>query len=342
MQSTTDPRPSVLLAMGPGIHERLFAPRHRDRLAALARTDPALVAHDLAGPDPRVAAALAEAEVLFTCWGATPLTGQVLAAAPRLKAVVHAAGSVKHHITDACWERGLAVSSAAGANALPVAEYTLATILLANKRVPHSAHVYREVRADHDWRAELDGAGNYRRTVGIVGASRIGRRVIELLRPFDLRVLLYDPFVTAEEAARLGVEPAALDELCTRADVVSVHAPQLPGTHHMIGARQLALMRTGSTLINTARGSLIDEAALLRELVPGRLHAVLDVTDPEVPPADSPLYDLPNVLLTPHVAGSLGNELHRMTDHALDELERYAQGRPFAEGVHPAALDRSA
>ncbi|MEU2022792.1 hydroxyacid dehydrogenase [Streptomyces sp. NPDC016469] len=342
MQSTPDPRPSVLLAMGPDIHQRLFEPRHRDRLAALARTDPALVAHDLADPDPRVAAALAEAEVLLTCWGATPLTEQVLAAAPRLKAVVHAAGSVKHHITDACWERGLAVSSAAGANALPVAEYTLATILLANKRVPHSAHVYRAVRAGHDWRAELDGAGNYRRTVGIVGASRIGRRVIELLRPFDLAVLLYDPFVTAAEAALLGVEQVALDELCARADVVSVHAPQLPGTHHMIGARQLALMRTGSTLINTARGSLIDEAALLRELVPGRLHAVLDVTDPEVPPADSPLYDLPNVLLTPHVAGSLGNELHRMTDHALDELERYAQGRPFAEPVHPAALDRSA
>ncbi|GAA2979339.1 hydroxyacid dehydrogenase [Streptomyces drozdowiczii] len=342
MQPTPDHRPTVLLAMGPDIYERLFEPRHRDRLTALARTDPALVAHDLAAPDPRVATALAEAEVLLTCWGATPLTEQVLAAAPRLRAVVHAAGSVKHHITDACWERGLAVSSAAGANALPVAEYTLATILLANKRVPHSAHVYREVRADHDWRAELDGAGNYHRTVGIVGASRIGRRVIELLRPFDLRVLLYDPFVTAEEAARLGAEPVGLEELCARADVVSVHAPQLPETHHMISARQLSLMRTGSTLINTARGSLIDEAALLREVVPGRLHAVLDVTDPELPPADSPLYDLPNVLLTPHVAGSLGNELHRMTDHTLDELERYAAGLPFADPVHPSALSRSA
>ena len=174
------------------------------------------------------------------------------------------------------------------------------------------------------------------------GLRVVGFRVIELLRPFDLRVLLYDPFVTAAEAARLGVEPVGLDELCARADVVSVHAPQLPETHHMISARELSLMRTGSTLINTARGSLIDEAALLREVVPGRLHAVLDVTDPELPPADSPLYELPNVLLTPHVAGSLGNELHRMTDHSLDELERYARGRPFADPVHPAALNRSA
>ncbi|GAA1356685.1 hydroxyacid dehydrogenase [Streptomyces beijiangensis] len=342
MHPTTDNRPSLLIAMGPGIAERLLEPRHRTRLAALARTDPALVAHDLADPAPRVAAALAEAEVLFTCWGATPLTPEILAAAPRLKAVVHAAGSVKHHITDACWERGLSVSSAAAANALPVAEYTLATILLANKRVLQSAHRYRSVRGDHDWRDELDGAGNYLRTVGIVGASRIGRRVIELLRPFDLRIVLYDPYVTAAEAARLGVEAASLDELCARSDIVSVHAPQLPATHHMIGARQLALMRSGATLINTARGSLIDESALLPELVSGRLHAVLDVTDPELPPADSPLYRLPNVLLTPHVAGSLGNELHRMTDQALDELERYASGQPFADPVHPSALSHSA
>lgn len=110
----------------------------------------------------------------------------------------------------------------------------------------------------------------------------------------------------------------------------------------MVGAAQLAAMADGATLINTARGSLVDEDALLPELTSGRLHAVLDVTDPELPPAASPLYDLPNVLLTPHIAGSLGNELHRMADHALDELERFATGRPFADPVHGDALSRSA
>lgn len=169
--------------MGPGIAARLLTDRHRTRLATLTRTDPHLVAHDLADPTPEVAAALADAEVLFTCWGATPLSAEVLTAAPRLRAVVHAAGSVKHHITDACWERGIAVTSAAGANALPVAEFTLAAILFANKRVLHSADRYRALRTEHDWLAEFDGTGNYRRTVGIIGASRIGRRVIELLRP---------------------------------------------------------------------------------------------------------------------------------------------------------------
>ncbi|OKK06000.1 hydroxyacid dehydrogenase [Streptomyces sp. CB03234] len=335
-------RPAVLLAMGPGIAGRLLTDAHRARLAALARTDPHLVAHDLATPTPRVAAALAEAEVLFTCWGATPLTAAVLDRAPRLRAVVHAAGSVKHHVTDACWERGIAVTSAAAANALPVAEYTLATILLAGKRVLRAARRYAELRADHDWLSELDDSGNHRRTVGIVGASRIGRRVIELLRPFDVQVLLYDPYVTLGEAAALGAVPAGLDELCARADTVSIHAPQLPSTRHMIGAEQLALMPDGATLINTSRGSLVDEAALLRHLTTGRLNAVLDVTDPELPPPDSPLYTLPNVLLTPHIAGSLGNELHRMADQALDELERYVKGAPFEDPVRPSQLSRSA
>ncbi|MGW0560367.1 hydroxyacid dehydrogenase [Streptomyces sp. NPDC003016] len=342
MHHATDSQPSLLLAMGPGIAERLFTDRHRIRLAALARTDPRLVAHDLAAPAPHVAAALAEAEVLFTCWGATPLTAEVLDAAPNLRAVIHAAGSVKHHITQACWDRSVAVTSAAAANALPVAEYTLAAILFAGKRVLHSAARYRALRADHDWGADLHGAGNHRRTVGVIGASRIGRRVIELLRPFDLDVLLYDPYVTPREAAALGVEPVSLDGLCARSSVISVHAPQLPATHHMIGTRQLAAMPVGATLINTARGSLVDESALLPELVSGRLNAVLDVTDPELPPPDSPLYDLPNVLLTPHIAGSLGGELHRMADQSLDELERYAQGLPFADPVRPEALHHSA
>ncbi|MET8504419.1 hydroxyacid dehydrogenase [Streptomyces sp. NPDC004787] len=339
MHPTTDNRPSLLLAMGPGTAERLLTEEHRTRLAALTRTDPHLVAHDLTAPEGPVAEALAEAELLLTCWGATPLTPEVLARAPRLRAVVHAAGSVKHHITEACWQRGITVSSAAAANALPVAEYTLAAILFAGKRVLRSAQQYAELRTAQAWLAESAGWGNYRRTVGIVGASRIGRRVLDLLRPFDLDVLLHDPYVTE---APPGTELVGLDELCARATVVSVHAPQLPATYRMIGARQLAAMPDGATLINTARGSLVDEEALLPHLLAGRLHAVLDVTDPELPPPDSPLYTLPNVLLTPHVAGSLGNELHRMADHALAEVARYAAGEPFAEEVRAADLTRSA
>ncbi|MFD5345302.1 hydroxyacid dehydrogenase, partial [Streptomyces anulatus] len=139
--------PTALLAMGPGIAEQLFGARQRARLTALVDTDPGLVAHRLTDPAPEVARALAGAELLITCWGAPPLTAEVLAAAPRLRAVVHAAGSVKHHITPACWERGLRVTSAAAAKALPVSEYTLAAILLAGKDVMTAARRYRERRA---------------------------------------------------------------------------------------------------------------------------------------------------------------------------------------------------
>ncbi|MFH8838919.1 hydroxyacid dehydrogenase [Streptomyces sp. NPDC017868] len=339
MHPTTDNRPNLLLAMGPGVADRLLTEAHRTRLAELARTDPHLVAHDLTAPDPRTAAALAEAEILLTCWGATPLTADVLARAPRLRAVVHAAGSVKHHVTDACWQRGLRVTSAAGANALPVAEYTLAAILFAGKRVLRSAQRYADTRTDDAWLTESAPWGNYRRTIGIIGASRIGRRVVELLRPFDFEILLYDPYVTTPPP---GTELVDLDSLCARSTVISVHAPQLPSTHGMIGAPQLAAMPDGTTLINTARGSLVDEEALLPHLVSGRLHAILDVTDPELPPPDSPLWTLPNVLLTPHVAGSLGNELHRMADQALEEVARYGRGEAFAEEVRASDLTRSA
>ncbi|MFC5639848.1 hydroxyacid dehydrogenase [Kitasatospora cinereorecta] len=326
--------------MHPQLAPQLIDARTLARLTSLADLDPSVVLDDFTTPE--AAAALADAEVIVTSWGCPPIDEAVLAAAPRLRAVIHAAGSVKHHITDACWERGLQVTSAAWANALPVAEYTVAAVLFANKQVLRLAADFRELRARHDWQAAYPRIGNYRRTVGIVGASQIGRRVLELLRPFDLHLLLHDPYVDAAEAAALGARPVELDELCALSDVVSIHAPQLPATRHMIDRRRLTLMPDGATVVNTSRGSLIDQDALVAELVSGRLNAVLDVTAPEVLPEDSPLYDLPNVLLTPHIAGSMGTELHRMAAAAADELACYVAGLPFAHPVLAQEIHRTA
>ncbi|MFZ3555103.1 hydroxyacid dehydrogenase [Streptomyces sp. BH055] len=332
-------RPHTLLAMGADIHAALLAEGALDRLAAAAQADTARSYADLAQAP---ADELAATEVLFTHWGCTPLTTPLLRRMPRLRAVVHAAGSVKHHVTDAVWRRGIAVSSAAAANARPVAEYTVAAILFANKRVLDSARTYQEHRGRFALLPYFAGAGNHGRTVGVVGASRTGRLVLELLRPFDLEVLVHDPFLDAAGAAALGAEQTNLDDLVRRSHVVTIHAPQLPETRHLFDARRLSLLRDGGTLINTARGSLVDTAALTAELLTGRISAVLDVTEPEVPAADSPLYGLPNVLMTPHMAGSLGNELGRMADAATAELERYARGEPFAHAVAPDELARSA
>ncbi|WP_406362386.1 hydroxyacid dehydrogenase [Streptomyces sp. NBC_00715] len=331
--------PRTALAMGPEIHRSLVAEGALDRLARIATLDATAPITDFDAMDP---AELAAVEVLFTHWGAPLLTDDALARMPRLRAVVHAAGSVKHHVTASVWKQGITVSSAADANAVPVAEFTLAAILFANKRVLDIAHDYATSREQPALLPYFTGYGNHRRTVGIVGASRVGRRVIDLLRPFDLNVLLHDPYVDPADARALGVEPVELDDLVRRSHVVSIHAPQLPETRHMFDARRLGLMRDGATLVNTARGSLVDTEALTECLVAGRLRAVLDVTEPEVLPASSPLYSLPNVLLTPHIAGSLGNELGRMTDWAVDEVQRYAQGLPFAYGVGPDELTRSA
>jgi phosphoglycerate dehydrogenase-like enzyme len=293
--------------------------------------------------DPAARSELAEAEVLLTHWGCPPLDASALTLMPRLRAVVHAAGSVKGIVTDALWDRGILVSSAAWANALPVAEYTIAAILLSNKQVLRFRDHYQSVRGQgYDWHARYPTVGNYRRRIGIVGASLVGRRVIELARPFDWSIVLHDPFVDASTANSLGVTLSGLDSLCAGVDVLSLHAPELPSTRHMIDKRRLALLRDGATVINTARGTLIDQAALTAELTSGRLQAVLDVTDPEVLPASSPLYDLPNVLLTPHVAGSMGNEMGRLFDAALAELDRYAAGEPFAHPVLRSQLSHLA
>ncbi|MFF1688758.1 MULTISPECIES: hydroxyacid dehydrogenase [unclassified Streptomyces] len=312
------------------------------RLQSTAHLLPAPLITDFTAPGPETTAALRDAEVLLTGWGCPQLTEEALAQMPGLRAVVHTAGSVKGLMTEAAWERGLKVTSAAEANARPVAEYTVAAIVFANKRVLSAAQTYRAARAQLDPLRLYPEVGNYRRTIGIVGASRTGRHVIELLRSYDFEALVYDPYLDPQDAAELNVEQTTLDDLVRRSDVVSIHAPEIPETQHLLSTTHLAAMRDGATLINTARGSLVDTEALAAELVSGRLHAVLDVTDPTVLPPDSPLYDLPNVLLTPHIAGSLGNELARLADAAIDELERYARGLPFQHAIHRAVLARSA
>jgi phosphoglycerate dehydrogenase-like enzyme len=157
--------------------------------------------------------------------------------------------------------------------------------------------------------------------------------VIDLLRPFDVHVVIHDPYLSDTAAAELGVERADLHTVLSTSDVVTLHAPLLPETRGMIGAPELAALRDGVTFINTARGALIDQDALVSELCSGRIRAVIDVTDPEVPAPDSPLWDLDNVVLTPHVAGSRGLELHRIGERAVAEVGRLAHGEPLAYEV---------
>ncbi|AEM84366.1 hydroxyacid dehydrogenase [Streptomyces violaceusniger] len=329
----------AVFAMDPVHLPLLFPPPLMDRLRQSALIDTQLVVRDFA--DPVAAPALAQAEVLITGWGCLPLDEGVLAAAPRLRAVLHAAGSVRSLVGEALWQRGVAVSSAVAANALPVAEYTLAMILLTGKDVLGHRERFRAVRLPPS-SGQTAGVGNLGRRVGVIGASRVGRRLLELLRPFDFAVSLYDPYVDAAEAATLGARSMELEELLRHSDIVSLHAPDIPETHHMLDRARLALIPDGGVLINTSRGALVDHDALTDQLISGRIGAVLDVTDPEPLPVQSPLYTLPNVFLTPHVAGSLGNELERLGRTVVEELERLVAGVPTVCEVRRSDLARVA
>jgi phosphoglycerate dehydrogenase-like enzyme len=336
-------RPTAVFALHPQNLPLLFPPEVLAQLRELADIDPAVVVEDFVKDfdDLRIRALLADVEFLITGWGCPPITPGALARLPRLRAVLHTGGTVKGLLPEEGWQRGIVVSSAAAANALPVSEYTLAMILLTGKDVLAARDRYRAAEAfPRGW--ARPGIGNAARRVGIIGASRIGRRVIELLRPFDFEVWLHDPYVDEAGAAALGVRLSGLEELLAGCDIVSVHAPATPETRHLIDAARLALLPDGAVLINTARGSLVDTDALTRELVAGRISAVLDVTEPEPLPPGSPLYRLPNVFLTPHVAGSLGNELRRLGLLVVEELRRLRDGVPPAHRVELAHLEFTA
>lgn len=331
-------RPVGALAMrDEALRDALFSPPLRRRLAELLAGDLDTVITDFHGQ----AGDLGQIEILLTGWGCPRVDAAVLDRMPRLRLIAHTAGTVKGHLDAECWQRGIAVSTAAAANAVPVAEFTVARIVLANKAIDASVRHFRRHR-DRSWPSDAPTVGNYGRTVGIIGASTIGRLVLERLRTYDLDVLLADPTIDSATAAGLGAELVTLDDLMSRSDVVSLHAPILPQTIGMIGAEQLAAMPDGATFINTARGVLVDHDALRRELQTGRIEAVLDVTDPEPLPRDDVLWELPNVILTPHVAGSMGTELFRMAALAVDEVERHIAGRPLQHEVSAADLARMA
>lgn len=332
-------RPVAALAMTSWALPGLFPVDLLDRLCAVVRLEPGDVLASFGTEEAR--AVLGEVSVLVTGWGCPRIDSGVLAAAPGLRAVIHTAGSVKGHVDPAVFARGVTVSSAAQANAVPVAEYTVAAVVFAAKRALPRARWYAEDRTAGDWRSGA-GTGLYGRTIGVIGASRTGRLVLERLRAFDVRLLLTDPYATAEQAKALGADLVDLDDLCRRSDVVTVHAPALPETRHLLDARRLALLPDGATVVNTARGSLVDTAALTHHCATGRLDAVLDVTEPDLLPADHPLLRLPNVLVTPHLAGSQGRELRRLGEFAVAEVARFVRGEPLHGAVVAADLPRIA
>jgi phosphoglycerate dehydrogenase-like enzyme len=326
---TSAARPLAICKLGEGVADAVLSVADRARLASLVDLEGYYTDDAEALASPR----LGEVEVLLTGWGSLSLPPEVLTRMPSLRLVLYAAGSVRHLLSPEFWARGIRIVSAADANNEPVADYTYAAIVMGLKGEHQNEAHFRRVRGYHPDQSRL---GIYGRTVGLVGFGSIGRKVAARLQALKTRVLVFDPYLSEADARAHGAERVeTLGDLFERSRVVSVHAPWIPGVNDgMIGRSELESLPQGAVFLNTARGALVDEEALvavLRERPD--LLANLDVTHPEPPVADSPLWELPNVKLTGHIAGSIGTERTELGALVIDELERWLDGEPLQHEV---------
>ena len=281
---------------------------------------------------------LGDATAAITGWGTPQFDTTLLEHAPRLGLIAHSGGSVKGVVSPAVFERGIRVTTAAAANAVPVAEFTIAMMVAMLKQIPWviGSYTRRDERRLGPIRELRD------LSVGLVGASRVGREVIRRLGVYPrLTIKVYDPYLSPEDARLLGADRASLEDVC-RCDVVSIHAPDLPETRRMINARLLTLLPDHAVLINTSRGALIDEPSLVAEVRRRPLYVLLDVTDPEPPPSDSPLRREPNILLTPHLSGAMSQARRDMGRIAIEETLRFVRGEPLEHEVTREMLSTQA
>jgi phosphoglycerate dehydrogenase-like enzyme len=318
--------------------ERVFGQGRRERIAELTQLLPDILhpARFEANPAP-----WNSVEVVFCTWGMTEELARMLGALPRLKAVFYAAGSVQGFARPLL-ERGIVVVSAWAANAIPVAQFTLAQILLSLKGY------FRDLReaqypASQRFKPHVQAPGVLAAKVALLGYGMVGREVARLLRPFDLQVLAYAPFLDEAETRREGIQLVTLAEAFSQANIVSNHLADLPGTRGLLGKTQFETLPEGATFINTGRGATVVEAELSAVLsARPDLTALLDVVDPEPLPPDSPWHAVHNALISSHIAGSLGREVVRMADFMLEEFKAWHAGQALKYAVTLEMLETMA
>jgi phosphoglycerate dehydrogenase-like enzyme len=326
-------RPRVVVTMPSAQAPEVLTPAALNHLRSLA--DVAFAGETTAAAAERLGELLAKADIVVSGWGAPPLTAAHLDRAPRLRLIAHTAGSIRRLVPEAAFERGIVVCHAAAILADAVAETVLLLTLACLRDL---CRLDQGMRAGKPWRDLPPGYAPRQlagKALGVIGGGHVARTFLRLLRPFELTVRIYDPYLPPARAVELGAALVDLDDLCRRSDIVSVHAPATPETRHLIGARQLRLLPDGAVLINTARASVIDQEALLGELQTGRIRAGLDVFEPEPLPPASPLRRLDNVVLTPHVAGRTVESRQRQGWAMVEEIGRFLAGEPLRYRVPP-------
>lgn len=290
--------------------------------------------------DEEIKRLLVNADVAVTCWGCHRLNNELVQNSPALRLVIHAGGSVKPVFASELFDRGIRIAANADPLGIGVAETALGLTIASVKDL---WQVCADV-AQGGWDEHYDQIREmYELKIGVIGAGCAGRHYMKLLRNFDVTVMLYDPYVSSEDAGKMGARKMELEELLKQADVVSVHAPSIPETYHMLSASTLGMMKDDAILINTARGSLLDENALYEHMSRGKLkYACLDVTDPEPPAVDHPLRSLPNVIMSPHLAGLTNNGLRRIGKSVVNQILAFAAGQPIDGEIQADMLKRMA
>lgn len=338
-------RPVVLIACNQAVRETRITPPESERLTKFADWEwlPIDVPtakdglYQAAVDDPeaasRLKSSLSTVDALVICTGSPRITRDVLNASSRLRLIGEMEGDrfAARIDLDAAWERGIRVVDTTNATSYPVSEWALAMSLIALRNAGEyfrrliSGEVFLSTdRSPTDLgyiRGELTG-----KTVGLIGCGIIGRRFLDLLKPFHCGVRVYDPYLPKEIADIYGFLLTNLDCVLSESDVIVCLAPLTPRTRRMISRRELDLIRPGAALVNVSRGAIIDPDALIERLCRGDITAALDVFDPEPIPAESPIRNLPNVFLSPHIAGVTADGGPRSFKLMVDELDRFFHG----------------
>ncbi|MGO9507865.1 MAG: phosphoglycerate dehydrogenase [Mycobacterium sp.] len=283
------------------------------------------------GPDrEKLLAAVPEADALLVR-SATTVDAEVLAAAPKLKIVARAGVGLDNVDVDAATARGVLVVNAPTSNIHSAAEHALALLLAASREIPAADATLRA----HTWkRSSFNGTEIFGKTVGVVGLGRIGQLVAQRIAAFGTHIVAYDPYVSPARAAQLGIELLSLDDLLARADFISVHLPKTPETKGLIDNEALAKTKPGVIIVNAARGGLVDEAALADAITSGHVRAAgLDVFSTE-PCTDSPLFELPQVVVTPHLGASTSEAQDRAGTDVADSVRLALAGEFVPDAVN--------
>lgn len=340
----TSSRPKVVLACSQRVYEVYTTPPDLERLQAFADWEWIACEKERANDAQEIARLidrLQDADGLVVCGGAPHISADIMAQAPKLRIIGDMEGDrfASRIAVEAAWERGIRTVDTTNGSSYPVAEWALALILISLR---NAGALFRRIIAGN-YGKTYDDQGYLRgelvgKRVGLIGCGHIGRRLIKYLKPFDVEIWVYDPYLPKEVADALGFLLTSLDNLLSQSDVIVCLAPITPRTHRMIGQRELDLIPSGAVLVNVSRGAIIDPDALIARLKRGDIIAGLDVFDPEPIPSDSEIIHLNNVFLSPHIAGVTASGAPRMFTLMVDELDRFFHGHETFFDLTPRSI----